>query len=212
MARGHESRKGVSILAAVAALVGGPVLAGCAQGNEHGASKTDLDTMPSTPVAPMEPGPTTKASLPPKAKEVSQYVCNNSIFVDMSTGDAIIRPIINPDTGYPLQLEGIDAAGAEFGQPKPRGPEFMIYTIQGKPDGLQRLNGKRCPKQDVSVREIHSTSRPDEDSFVLVNQFRGVQEGDTLNLTPQNVVGKGIVHAEFSISNQAHLDQFLNQL
>jgi hypothetical protein len=123
-----------------ALLVGLCVIGNVLDGNEHGASKTNVDTMPSYAVAPLvphatEPGP----ALPSKAEKAAMAVCSNRILLDFASKTAIIRPVLSdPGAARPLHLNSVDARGASFASPLPY-DNFSVMRTDGGEDNDQRL-------------------------------------------------------------------------
>ncbi|HET8669407.1 MAG TPA: hypothetical protein VFM05_01920 [Candidatus Saccharimonadales bacterium] len=181
---------------------------GSIDGNEHGASKTNLDTMPSYAVEPMQTAEAApSAAVPLAARNISAWVCAK-IFVDRSRGEVIVRPVVGaPNSGRPLHLAGVTANGPEFEGPLPR-DNFSIFNPDGREDNDQRITADECKLTKLGVRQVSGTTDP----YVLVAPGSSIDNGDRIQAGPEGAVVGGLVHGHFEDLSDDRIDQFLNRL
>jgi hypothetical protein len=178
-------------------------------GNEHGASKTNVDTVPTFAVSPLESVPTTPGvPLPPAAKTASMWVCHK-IFVDRSRGEVVVNPVVSdPGHGRPLYLVGVTATGAHFEGELPR-DNYSIFNLNGGEDNDQRITLDECEKENVAVRKVQTGGA---ETHVLVEGDSGLKDGATIAVGPAGAVDNNLVHGQYENLTDVQLNDFLNDL
>lgn len=178
------------------------------EGNEHGASRTNLNTMPSYAVGPMtSESPTPGPTLPDVAKTTGMVVCSDTVFVDFATKQVIVRPVVeDTGSGRPLQLLRVTANGAIFTGPQPY-DNFSVFRTDGGEDNDQRLN--ECEPLDVRVVKTHDNG---DREYVLTSVSSDLNRGDHVGSSPIDAINKDLVHAEFNLSSTGEIDDMLRRL
>jgi hypothetical protein len=192
-----------------ALLVGLCVIGNVLDGNEHGASKTNVDTMPSYAVAPLvphatEPGP----ALPSKAEKAAMAVCSNRILLDFSSKTAIIRPVLSdPGAARPLHLNSVDARGASFAGPLPY-DNFSVIRTDGGEDNDQRLTADECGEEDV--RPVKVSGGVTE--YGLVPLGSDAKNGYKVDPGAMGAVCSDLVHVQIEFASTGAMDEFVTDL
>lgn len=190
-----------------AAIAAGLLVMATCTGNTHGASKTDLDIMPSYPVgeapAPVTSGPV----LPSAAKRTGMWVCAR-IVVDRQRGEVIINPVVEePASGRPLYLAGVTASGAQFASDLPR-DNFSVFKLNGGEDNDQRITPDECHRTDVVPRAVKGI----QDSHILVEADSDVPNGAVIRPGPEGALRVDQVHGQFNGLTDERIDTFLDSL
>jgi hypothetical protein len=172
--------------------VGLSALALCAMnatgGNHNGASKTNVDTMPSFPVAPVATASESPTPVPSRSKKTTAFVCKDSVFIDRARGEVIVRPITaGPNSGRPLYLGSVAADGADFRGPLPRA-NFSVFGTDGGEDADQQLNG--CKSTTIRVVSLRGGDR----GYELVSDESGVNDGAQEKNGLMGAICAGYVH------------------
>ena len=175
-------------------------------GNEHGSSKTNINTMPTYAVAPLVPQVTEAApTLPKHAKETGMAVCANSVFIDWQGKQVIIRPVLRtPGSGRPLELTGVDAGGARFTDEQPR-DNFGILTTSGAEDNDQRLGAEECGEEQVSPMRVAGGE------YALVGDDCRLDPGDKVS-GAIDAVRLGVVHHSVQFPSVGAMELFVTDL
>jgi hypothetical protein len=189
-------------LGVVGCILGGTAL----NGNEHGASKTDLDTMPSYSVGSESPAVTKGPTLPPAAQKAAMWVCYR-IVVDRQRGEVIINPVVEkPTSGRPLYLTGVTAAGAQFANDLPR-DNFSVFKRDGGEDNDSQLSPDECRRVDVVPRAVDGP-----EPYILVESDSGLRTGADIAPGPAGALDAGQVHGQFNGLTGPQIDEFLDDL
>lgn len=178
-------------------------------GNEHGASHTDLDTMPSYGVEQEVPAESQQEKRDKAAKSASRLVCRG-IFVDTSNEnnyEIIVNPIVDPSSKRPLELTDITPSGPDFMAALPR-DNFEVYESDGKPANSGLLED--CVYFKPDVRSVENTANSDN-MRVLVNPESTIQSGESLTFTVPGAVDKELIHQRLYLTAGQFPDS-LNQL
>jgi hypothetical protein len=192
-----------------ALLAGLCVVGNMLDGHEHGASKTNVDTMPSYAVAPLVPHVTEAApALPKHAKTTGMAVCANSIFLDWQAKQVIIRPVLRtPGSGRPLELTGVDAGGAHFTNEQPR-DNFGILRTDGTEDNDQRLTADECGEE--GVRPVRISGR--DQKYGLVPEGSDAKNGYKVGPDAMDAVCSDLVHVQVEFPSTGAMDAFVTDL
>ncbi|HEX9153333.1 MAG TPA: hypothetical protein VF809_00770 [Candidatus Saccharimonadales bacterium] len=157
-------------------------------GNHNGASKTNVDTMPSYPVAPVATASKSSVPVPSRSAKTTAFVCGGSVFIDRARGEVIVRPTTTgSNSGRPQHLGSIAADGADFYGPLPRA-NFSVFGTDGREDADQQLNG--CKSTMLRVVSLRGGDR----GYELVRDESVVSDGAQEMSGLMGAICAGYVH------------------
>lgn len=157
-------------------------------GNHNGASKTNVDTMPSYPVAPVATASKAPDPVLTRSTKTTAFVCEDSVFIDRKKGEVIVRPTTTgPNSGRPQHLGSIAADGADFYGPLPR-DNFSVLGTNGGEDADQLLNN--CGSRTIRVVSLRGGDR----GYELVSDESVVKDGAQEMSGLMGAICAGYVH------------------